>query len=73
MVPRLPKGEALASFYLYKADDIFRSQADVDAHVNKSGDPLQPNAKPGDLRFVDTNGDGALDDNDKQLMGNESP
>ncbi|MGX5818748.1 SusC/RagA family TonB-linked outer membrane protein [Chitinophaga lutea] len=67
------KGEALASFYLYKSAGIFRSQAEVDAHVNKEGEALQPNAKPGDLRFVDTNGDGTLDDNDKQLMGNGLP
>ncbi|WP_341842894.1 TonB-dependent receptor [Chitinophaga caseinilytica] len=67
------KGESLASFYLYKSNGIFRSQAEVDAHVNKSGDKLQPNAAPGDLRFVDTNGDGELNDDDKLIMGNGLP
>ncbi|WP_109694261.1 SusC/RagA family TonB-linked outer membrane protein [Chitinophaga deserti] len=67
------KGEALASFYLYKSSGIFRSQAEVDAHVNKGGDKLQPNAAPGDLRFDDTNGDGELNDEDKQIMGNGLP
>ncbi len=67
------KGESLASFYLYQTAGIFKSQAEVDAHVNKAGEKLQPNAKPGDLRFQDTNGDGALDDNDKLLMGNGLP
>ncbi len=67
------KGEALASFYLFKSNGIFRSQADVDAHVNKEGDKLQPNAAPGDLRFEDTNGDGQLNDDDKVIMGNGLP
>ncbi|WP_158563364.1 SusC/RagA family TonB-linked outer membrane protein [Chitinophaga silvatica] len=67
------KGEALASFYLYKTDGIFQSQAEIDAYKNKAGELIQPNAKPGDLRFVDTNGDGQLDESDKQLMGNGLP
>ncbi|NIG56252.1 TonB-dependent receptor [Chitinophaga sp. Cy-1792] len=67
------KGISLASFYLYKTDGIFQSQAEIDNYKSKTGELLQPNAKPGDLRFVDTNGDGQLDDNDKQLMGNGLP
>ncbi len=45
----------------------------MDAYKNKDGDLIQPNAKPGDLKFVDANGDGSLDDDDKVLMGSALP
>ncbi len=67
------QGSPLASFYLYQTEGIFRSQQEVDAHVNRDGNLLQPNAKPGDIRFADTNGDGTINDNDKVLMGNGLP
>ncbi|WP_298712850.1 TonB-dependent receptor [Chitinophaga sp.] len=67
------KGESLASFYLFKANGIFRSAEEVNAHVNKEGDKLQPQAVPGDLRFEDTNGDGILNDDDKVIMGTGLP
>lgn len=35
--------------------------------------PLQPVAKPGDVRFIDQNGDGMLDSNDKIKMGSGTP
>src|SRR5579859_808564 len=34
---------------------------------------IQPNAKAGDLKFVDVNGDGKIDDNDRVYMGNAFP
>jgi len=67
------KGIALASFYLYQSAGIFKSQAEIDAYKNKNGDVLQPNAHPGDLKFLDTNGDGVIDDGDKVIMGNGLP
>ena len=67
------KGIPLASFNLYQSAGIFKSQSEIDAHKNSNGELLQPNAKPGDLRFLDTNGDGALDDADKVLMGSGLP
>lgn len=35
--------------------------------------PLQPDARPGDLKFVDTNNDGKLTDADRQYMGSATP
>ncbi len=34
---------------------------------------MQPNAEPGDLRFVDQNGDGMLDSDDKKLLATGCP
>ncbi len=64
---RTEVGGEIGRFYLYRADGIFQSQAEIDAHG------VQPNAAPGDLRFVDTNGDGTLNDDDKQYMGSGLP
>ncbi len=64
---RTEVGGEIGRFYLFEADGIFQTQAEVDAHG------VQPNAAPGDLRFVDTNGDGVLDDDDKQFMGSGLP
>lgn len=67
------KGLPVASFNLYQTAGIFKSQAEIDAYKNKDGDLLQPDAKPGDLKFADTNGDGAIDDDDKVIMGSGLP
>ena len=39
----------------------------------ESGDTLQPNAVPGDFKFVDVNGDGVIDANDRTIIGNPTP
>lgn len=67
------QGQPLGSFYLIKNDGIFQSDAEAAAYVNQNGEPIQPNAKAGDLKFVDYNGDGKIDDGDRQYMGNSMP
>jgi len=64
---RTEVGGEIGRFYLYEADGLFQTQAEVDAHG------IQPNAAPGDVRFIDTNGDGSLDDDDKQYFGSGNP
>ena len=64
---RTEVGGEIGRFYLFKADGIFQNQAEIDAHA------IQPNAAPGDLRFLDTSGDGTLDDDDKQFLGSGLP
>jgi TonB-linked SusC/RagA family outer membrane protein len=60
-------------FWGRKTDGIFQNQAEVDAYVNGKGEKYQPNAKPGDVRFVDVTGDGLIDDKDKTMIGNYFP
>ena len=62
-------GKPIGAFYLYQADGIFQNMDEVNAHVNKDGELLQPNAKPGDMRFKDMNGDGVIDEDDKVYSG----
>ena len=60
-------GDAIGSFYGLETDGIFASQAEVDAHAN------QPGAAVGRIRFKDTNGDGEINDNDRQILGSFHP
>lgn len=66
-------GKPIASFFLYQTDGIFQNDAEVAAHKNSNGDLLQPDAKPGDIRFVDVNGDGSINEDDKEYGGSAIP
>ncbi|ANQ52752.1 TonB-dependent receptor [Flammeovirga sp. MY04] len=70
---RTEEGQEIAYFYGYQTDGIFRSQEELDAHVDGEGNPLQPNAGIGDVKFVDANGDGVIDDDDKMNLGSAIP
>lgn len=65
-------GQQWYSYYIIKTDGIFQSQEEIDAYV-LNGNKIQPNAKPGDLKFVDTNNDGIINDDDRQYMGSYNP
>lgn len=67
------EGEPLGSFYLIKTDGIFQSDAEAAAYVDKNGKRVQPNAVAGDLKFIDANGDGVIDDRDRQYCGSSTP
>ena len=54
-------GSPLASFYGLTTDGLFQNQAEIDAHVDSEGNPLQNNVAPGDIRYADADGDGELD------------
>lgn len=70
---RAENGQPYPFFYGYKTAGIFQNQAQVDAYVNDKGVKLQPNAQPGDVIFVDYNGDGKIDDADKTNIGKGDP
>ncbi len=63
-------GMPAGAFYGYKTAGIFQTEADVLAYKNKSGGMIMPNAVPGDIRFVDVNGDGKIDASDRTNIGN---
>ena len=66
-------GHSMASWYVIKTDGIFQSQTEIDAYKNKAGAIIQPNAKPGDIRYVDANGDGQINDKDRAFAGSPWP
>jgi len=70
---RASSGNPIGYFWGYKTAGLFQTEADVQAWRGKSGTPLQPSAHPGDIKFLDLNGDGVLDAKDKTNIGDPNP
>lgn len=65
----LRKGEPLGAFFGLKFDGIVQSSEDVTKLPTINGQTPQP----GDLKFVDTDGNGRIDGNDRQILGSIQP
>ena len=61
------KGFTPGYFYGYKTDGLFQTAADVAAA------PTQTGAQPGDIRFVDVNGDKIINASDQTKIGDPFP
>ncbi len=72
-ISRTQEGLPIGFFFGYETDGIFQTQAEVDAYVNAENELIQPNAAPGDFRFVDSNGDGVIDAEDRGMIGDPTP
>jgi TonB-linked SusC/RagA family outer membrane protein len=72
-VARAQVGFPVGYFWGYKTVGIFQNEAEVANYKNSEGKVIMPNALPGDVKFVDTNGDGVIDDNDKVMIGDPNP
>ena len=60
-------------FFGYKTDGVFQNYAEVNAYTNAEGGLIQPSARPGDTRFVDVNGDGVINSDDRTKIGKGTP
>lgn len=63
-------GESLGHFFGFKTDGIYQNQAEADAALD---DAFSSGASPGDIRFVDVNGDGEIDARDRTILGSPIP
>lgn len=66
-------GEAIGSFYGFEVLGIFQSNAEVNYYKDEEGNKIQPNAKPGDFKFADLNGDGKITADDRKVIGDPTP
>jgi TonB-dependent starch-binding outer membrane protein SusC len=68
---RMEVGHSIGYFYGLKTNGIFQNQAEVDAHPSQL--QLGANAAPGDIRYVDVNGDGKISFDDRTDIGDPIP
>src|SRR5690606_23458190 len=65
-------GRPIGMHYGLKVDGIFMNQDEVDrGPLYNPGAPDQ--SRPGDIRFVDLNGDGAITSDDRTILGSPYP
>jgi TonB-linked SusC/RagA family outer membrane protein len=63
---RTVAGQPIGQFFGLSVDGIFQTAAEAASSA-------QPNAKPGDFRYKDINGDNVIDANDRVVLGNPNP
>ncbi|RYC67754.1 MULTISPECIES: SusC/RagA family TonB-linked outer membrane protein [Spirosoma] len=66
-ITRTVAGEPIQSFYGWKVAGIYQNTGEVTSGAS------QPNAKPGDVRFVDVDGNGTIDASDRVNLGSFLP
>ena len=78
-IARMEVGHPIGYFYGYKTEGVMQNAADVQAYLDKNcgGDASKSlqgaGIQPGDLKFVDVNGDGRIDASDKTELGSPHP
>ncbi len=72
-VARAQVGFPVGYFWGYKTAGIFQNEAEVANYKNSENKIIMPNALPGDVKFVDTDGNGVIEDADKVMIGDPNP
>jgi TonB-linked SusC/RagA family outer membrane protein len=63
-------GRAIGEWYVLQTNGIFQSWEQINSYTNRDGDLLQPFSRPGDIIYVDADGDGRIDtDKDRVFAG----
>lgn len=66
-------GRSIGEFYGRKVIGVFQNQSEIDNYKNQEGIVIQPQARPGDFIYQDTNGDGKINDYDRVFLGTAIP
>jgi len=72
-ISRVEVGQPIGFFYGFETDGLLQTQEDVDAYLTPGGDYYFGDQRPGDVKFVDQNLDGVIDDKDKVYLGDPNP
>ena len=70
---RVQEGYPIGYFWGLKTAGIFQTQQEIDSYTDGNGNKIQPNAVPGDVKFVNLNGDSTINDADKTMLGKPDP
>nr|WP_294870422.1 TonB-dependent receptor [uncultured Pedobacter sp.] len=70
---RAQTGFPIGYFWGLKTAGIFQNEAEVQNYRSANGKVIQPTAAPGDVKYVDINGDGMIDNLDRGMIGNPNP
>ena len=70
---RATNGQPVGYFWGLKTAGVFQTEEEVNAYTSKTGKLIQPDAKPGDVRYVDVNGDGVIGNEDRTKVGDPNP
>jgi TonB-linked SusC/RagA family outer membrane protein len=62
-------GQPIASFWGFRTEGVFQTQEEINSAPRRPGNP----ERPGDLRYVDLNGDGIINDLDRTWIGKSIP
>lgn len=72
-ISRSYEGKPIASFYGWKTNGLYQNQSEINNDPNIKNDSRKSDITPGDVRFVDINGDGKIDENDRTYLGDPNP
>ncbi|ANH80731.1 hypothetical protein A8C56_06840 [Niabella ginsenosidivorans] len=70
---RTQVGHPMGSWFVIQTAGLFQSQEEINNYKNSAGRIIQPNAKPGDVKYVDLNDDGQINDQDRTYRGSPWP
>ena len=70
---RAENGHAIGYWWGFQTAGLFQNQREIDEWVADGNGVLQSNVRPGDVRYVDQNHDGVINDDDKIDLGNGVP
>lgn len=70
---RAENGFPIGYFWGLKTAGIFQNVDEVTNYRAPNGKIIQPSAAPGDVRYVDQNGDGIIDNLDRGMIGKPNP
>jgi hypothetical protein len=69
---RIEAGHQIGAFYGYRMLGVFPDQGSIDAYT-LNGTLIQPNAKPGDIKWADLDNSGSITSADREFIGNPIP
>lgn len=70
---RAENGKPIGYFWGYKTHGLFQNEQEITDWIAAGNGVLQNEVKPGDVKYIDVNQDGVIDDNDKVNLGNGMP